>query len=71
MRTMRSSPLSPTITVHQQSDGSFVAMGRELPLFVVAPSLDELWNRLVMLRPSIDRLIELLAEDGPDDENLA
>jgi hypothetical protein len=60
---MSSYLLHPTITVLQQSDGSFAALGRELPIFVVAPTVDELWDRIARLQPSIERMLTL-SSDG-------
>ena len=59
---MTSFLLHPTLTVRQQEDGSFAALGRELPIFVLAPTVQELWDRIARLQPSIERMLELSAE---------
>ena len=59
---MTSYLLHPTLTVRQQEDGSYAALGRELPIFVLAPTVQELWDRIARLQPSIERMLELSAE---------
>lgn len=62
MFVMTSYLLHPTVTVRQQEDGSFAALGRELPIFVLAPTVQELWDRISRLQPSIARMLEVSAD---------
>lgn len=54
--------LRPTVTVRQQEDGSFAALGRELPILVLAPTVQELWERIAKLQPSVERMLEVAAD---------
>jgi hypothetical protein len=52
----------PELTFVEQEDGSWIAMGRAVPIFVAAPSRSELDERLAALEPSFNTLLLRMAD---------